>query len=79
MISLYELSAWKKKIVKNDLSSDSINKIKEKKINKPELVQKYGNLVASKNIMKDLSSNKTNIDKAEQNKKVRFKLYRAMK
>ena len=79
MISLYELSAWKKKIVKNDLSSDSINKIKEKKINKPELVQKYGNLVASKNIMKDLASNKTNIDKAEQNKKVRFKLYRAMK
>lgn len=79
MISLYELSSWKKKIVNNDLSSDSIKKIKDKKINKPELVQKYGNLVASKNIMKDLASNKTNIDKAEQNKKVRFKLYRAMK
>lgn len=79
MLSIYEMTSWKKKIIGDQLSKSFIDKIKSKNIPKPELVQKYGNLVASKNILNDLKNNKTNLDAAENNKKVRFKIYHSTK
>ena len=79
MLSIYEMTAWKKKIVGDQLSKSSIDKIKSKNIPKPELVQKYGNLVASKNVLNDLKNDKTNLESINNNKKVRFKLYHATK
>ena len=38
MLSIYEMTSWKKKIIGDQLSKSSIDKIKSKNIPKPELV-----------------------------------------